>query len=130
MSDNPPFNEWTPGFKASDIPITPGGSPSPFEEFPDVPLPEDEPYLDSDIDTSKVTVTFITDETGQHMRHVDMTLLQLAEDIRAQTAASKMALPWLKFALFGNRRSEKNSCAPMKTCCKSPASRSSTIRAR
>ena len=62
---NPPFNQWTPwvqGFGHSDL--TPGGSPSPFEEFPDVPLPEDEPYLDSDIDTSKVTVTFITDETG------------------------------------------------------------------
>ena len=72
-------------------------------------LPEDEPDLNSDIDTSKITVTFIEDETGQEMRRVDMTLLQLAEHIRFQTATSKMALPWLKFALFGNKRSEKNS---------------------
>ena len=43
------------------------------------------------------------------MRRVDMTLPQLAEHIRFQTAASKMALPWLKLALFGNKRSEKNS---------------------
>ena len=38
-----------------------------------------------------------------------MTLPQLAEHIRFQTAASKMALPWLKLAIFGNKRSEKNS---------------------
>ena len=37
-----------------------------------------------------------------------MTLPQLAEHIRFQTAASKMELPWLKLALFGNKRSEKN----------------------
>ena len=43
------------------------------------------------------------------MRRVDMTLPQLAEHIRFQTAASKMALPWLKLAIFGNQRSEKNS---------------------
>ena len=72
-------------------------------------LPEDEPYSNSDIDTRKVTVTFIKDETGAEMRRVDMTLPQLAEHIRFQTAASKMALPWLKLAIFGNKRSEKNS---------------------
>ena len=71
--------------------------------------PEDEPYSNSDIDTRKITVTFIKDETGAEMRRVDMTLPQLAEHIRFQTAASKMALPWLKLALFGNKRSEKNS---------------------
>ena len=37
-----------------------------------------------------------------------MTLPQLAEHIRKQTAASKMELPWLKLAVFGNKRSEKN----------------------
>ena len=70
--------------------------------------PEDEPYSNSDIDTRKVTVTFFQDETGQQMRRVDMTLPQLAEHIRYQTAASKMELPWLKLAIFGNKRSEKN----------------------
>ena len=43
--------------------------------------PEDEPYSNSDIDTRKVTVTFIKDETGAEMRRVDMTLPQLAEHI-------------------------------------------------
>ena len=115
MNEPPPHQpprtgkEWEHNGRAGDIPIEPGGDPSPFEEFPDVPLPEDEPYLNSDIDTRKVTVTFIKDETGAEMRRVDMTLPQLAEHIRFTTAASKMALPWLKLALFGNKRSENNS---------------------
>ena len=41
------------------------------------------------------------------MRRVDMTLL--AEHIALQTAADKMELPWLKLAIFGSRRSDKNS---------------------
>jgi Primase C terminal 2 (PriCT-2) len=111
-----PGEEWECNGRASDIPIEPGDEPSPFadlppEEFPDINdvPPEDEPYSDSDIDARKATVTFITDETGAEIRRVDMTLPQLAEHIRFQTAASKMALPWLKLAIFGNRRSEKNS---------------------
>ena len=72
-------------------------------------LPEDEPYSNSDIDTRKTTVTFIKDKTGAEMRRVDMTLPQLAEHIRFTNAASKMELPWLKLAFFGNKRSENNS---------------------
>ena len=105
--NNPPFNEWTPGVRAFDIPVVEGGDPNPFADLDDTP-PEDEPYSNSDIDTRKVTVTFIKDETGSEMRRVDMTLPQLAEHIRFQTAASKMELPWLKLAVFGNKRSEKN----------------------
>ena len=111
-----PGKEWERNGRASDIPIEPGDEPSPFadlppEEFPDLNdvLPEDEPYSNSDIDTRKITVTFIKDETGAEMRRVDMTLPQLAEHIRFTTAASKMELPWLKLAFFGNKRSEKNS---------------------
>ena len=63
----------------------------------------------SDLDTRKVTVTFIKDETGQDMRARRQTLPALAAHIAFQTAASKMALPWLKLVMFGNKRSEKNS---------------------
>ena len=111
-----PGKEWEHNGRASDIPIEPGDEPSPFtdlppEEFPDINgmLPEDEPYSNSDIDTQKTTVTFIKDKTGAEMRRADMTLPQLAEHIRFQTAASKMALPWLKLAFFGNQRSDNNS---------------------
>jgi len=41
MGDNPPFDEWTPGFRASDVPITPGGDPSPFADLADEPKPQD-----------------------------------------------------------------------------------------
>ena len=42
------------------------------------------------------------------MHTADLTLSQLADRIAKQTAASKMELPWLKLAIFGNKRSEKN----------------------
>ena len=104
-----PGKEWEHKGRATDAEIEPGGEPSPFADLDDGPSPEDEPYSNSDIDTRKVTVTFIKDKTGAEMRRVDMTLPQLAEHIRFQTAASKMGLPWLKLAFFGNKRSQKNS---------------------
>ena len=112
-----PGQEWERNGRASDIPIEPGDEPSPFadldevppEEFADRVPPEVEPYSDSDIGARKVTVTFITNKSGQYMRRVDMTLPQLAEHIRFQTATRKFALPWLKFAVFGNKRSKKKS---------------------
>ena len=42
------------------------------------------------------------------MLTADLTLPQLADRIAKQTAASKMELPWLKLAIFGNKRSDKN----------------------
>ena len=43
--------EWEPGGRAADIPITPGGTPSPFaadfEEFEASPPEEPEPYSNS-----------------------------------------------------------------------------------
>ena len=43
--------------------VVEGGDPSPFADLDDA-SPEDEPYSNSDIDTRKVTVTLIKDETG------------------------------------------------------------------
>src|SRR4029077_3119259 len=105
--NNPPFNEWTPGFKASDAPVTPGDDPSSFADLDDAP-PEAEPYSNSDIDTRKITVTFFRDEFAKTKNCVDLTLPQLAVHIRQKTATSKRELPWLKLALFGNKQSEKN----------------------
>ena len=62
----------------------------------------------SDIDTRTVRITFFPDEAAQSLRTADLTLPQLADRIAKQTAASKMELPWLKLAVFGNKRSEKN----------------------
>ena len=62
----------------------------------------------SDIGTRTVRITFFPNEKAQTLVTADMTLPQLAEHIANQTAASKMELPWLKLAIFGNKRSEKN----------------------
>ena len=64
--------------------------------------------MDGDIDTRTVRVTFFPDEAAQSLLTADLTLPQLADRIAKQTAASKMELPWLKLAIFGNKRSEKN----------------------
>ena len=110
MGHHPADNPWEPGARASDVPITAnGGEPGPFADLDDRPSLEDELYSNSDIDTKKTTVTFIKDKTGAEMRRVDMTLPQLAKHIRFQTAASKMELPWLKLAVFENKRSQNNS---------------------
>ena len=62
----------------------------------------------SDIDARTVRITFFPDEAAQSLLTEDLTLSQLADRITKQTAASKMELPWLKLAVFGNKRSEKN----------------------
>ena len=72
------------------------------------PPPADEFETASDIDTRTVRITFFPDEAAQSLLTADLTLSQLADRIAKQTAASKMELPWLKLAIFGNKRSEKN----------------------
>ena len=133
---NPPMDPWEPGVSAADVPVAEGGDPNPLDyaksksadlslediigvleaAAPDAEEGGPNPVEDtangseaaSDIDSRKITVTFIKDQTGQHMHRADMTLPQLAAQIGKRTAASKMALPWLKLALFGNKRSDKN----------------------
>ena len=75
---------------------------------PTQPPPADEFETSSDIDTRTVKVTFFPDEAAQSISIADVTLSQLADRIAKQTAASKMELPWLKLAIFGNTRSNKN----------------------
>jgi AAA domain len=66
------------------------------------------PNTTSDIDTRTVTVTFFPNKSAQSQRRVDLTLPQLAKQIQFKTGPSKEALPWLKLAVFGEKRSEKN----------------------
>ena len=72
------------------------------------PPVRDEFETASDIDTRTVRITFFPDEAAQSLLTADLTLSQLADRIAKQAAASKMELPWLKLAIFGNKRSEKN----------------------
>jgi len=59
--------------------------------------------------TAPVLVTFFTDYAAQSKREERVTLDELAEAIRRMSAGEKRRLPWLKFARFGDRRTEKNS---------------------
>ena len=108
----PQMDPWAHGVRAADVPIAEGSDPNPLEaglSLEDIigDVPAEEPA--SDIDTRKITVTFIKDHTGQDVHRAEMTLPELAAHIGYRTAASKMTLPWLKLAMFGNKRSDKNS---------------------
>ena len=84
------------------MPIVEGVERSPFDDR------ADGFETASDIDTRTVTITFFLDKAAQSLHTADLTLSQLANRIAKQAAASKMELPWLKLAIFGNKRSEKN----------------------
>ena len=84
------------------MPDAEGGEPNPLDD------PSDEFETASDIDARTVRITFFPDEAAQFLHTEELTLSQLADRIAKQTAASKRELPWLKLAIFGNQRSEKN----------------------
>jgi hypothetical protein len=62
----------------------------------------------SDIGTRTVTVTFFPNKSAQRQRRIDLTLPELAKQIRLKTGPNKDGLPWLKLAVFGEKRSDKN----------------------
>jgi predicted P-loop ATPase len=98
----PPMDPWAPNVRATDVPpIAPEGLVNPLEGGAD--------EAGSDLNTRKLAVTFIRDETGKEMLCEYATLPELAEHIGSRTAADKMELPWLKLATFGNKRTENNS---------------------
>ena len=104
---------------ASDTPITEGGSRSPFADPEEATETADagngvDPAGASarDIDRHTFATTFFPDKRAMAKFSENPTLPQLAEAIRRTTAASKMALPWLKLASFGDKRSEPVACAP------------------
>ena len=59
--------------------------------------------------SSCITVTFFLDQFAKTLNREDMTLPELRDRIIKKTAATKEELPWLKFATFGDKRSNKGS---------------------
>jgi hypothetical protein len=55
------------------------------------------------------TVTFFDHRSAKFKREMQLTLHELREMIEAQTAERKDLLPWIKFAVFGERRTKENS---------------------
>ena len=72
--------------------------------------PSGEPIAaDDDIGDHKVHVTFFPDFAAKSYTTDNLTLLDLRERVLNASARKKDNLPWLKLAVFGNRRSDKNS---------------------
>ena len=80
-----------------------GGDPSPLAAPGGRALPRPA----SDIDTRTVMVTFFPNKSAQSQRCIELSLPQLAEQIRQQSGPSKLELPWLKLMVFGEARSRK-----------------------
>jgi hypothetical protein len=55
------------------------------------------------------TVTFFDHCSARFKREVQVTLPELREMIEAQAAERKDLLPWIKLAVFGERRTKENS---------------------
>jgi hypothetical protein len=55
------------------------------------------------------TATFFNHRSARFKREVQVTLPELREMIEAQTAPRKHLLPWIKFAVFGERRTKGDS---------------------
>jgi hypothetical protein len=81
--------------------LSPAQLPSAGDRDPEVAA------IASDIDTRTIAVTFFLNKSAQSQRCAAATLPQLAEQIRQQTGPSKLDLPWLKLAIFGNTRSRR-----------------------
>jgi hypothetical protein len=64
--------------------------------------------LPRDINIHTMTVTFFPNKSAQSQHCIALTLPQLAEQIQLKTGPSKLELPWLKLAVFGDKRSNKN----------------------
>ena len=72
--------------------------------------PSGEPIAaDADIGEHKVHVTFFPDFAAKSYITDDLTLLDLRERVLNASARKKDNLPWLKLAIFGNKRSQKGS---------------------
>jgi AAA domain len=85
-----------------------GGDANPeYEPHPSDKANRIVPEPTSDIDTRTVTVTFFPNKSAQTQRCIELTLPQLAEQIRLETGPSKLELPWLKLMVFGNTRSPR-----------------------
>ena len=56
-----------------------------------------------------ISVTFFPNAAAQTKREVALHLPDLANRIATTTAPSKVTLPWLKLATFGDHRTDKNS---------------------
>ena len=65
--------------------------------------------IPDDIETRKHWFTFFEDAAARGAVEEELTLPEIAEDIRFTTRSAKSKLPWIKLARFGDRLSPKGS---------------------
>jgi hypothetical protein len=63
----------------------------------------------NDLDTHKFNVTFMANASATALKPKVMTLPELRDRILKTSGPTKLQLPWLKMAAFGDVRSKKNS---------------------
>jgi uncharacterized protein (DUF927 family) len=78
-----------------------------YEDYLDHEVGDRSPELKSA--RAPVVVTFFADYAAATKREEQLTLEVLAEKVRDTDAATRDKLPWLKFARFGDIRTDKNS---------------------
>jgi predicted P-loop ATPase len=73
----------------------------------DANLPSGAPV--ADIGSHKIHVTFFSDEFATRLTTDNLTLADLRERVMNAAERQKDKLPWLKLAVFGSERTDKNS---------------------
>jgi hypothetical protein len=63
----------------------------------------------TDIATHKISLTFFRDEYAKSLTVKSMTLPRLRDEILATKGPTKAAMPWLKGARFGDKRTDKGN---------------------
>jgi hypothetical protein len=63
----------------------------------------------NDLDQHKIHVSFFKDEFAKTLTTADLTLPELGERIRKTSGPTKLKLPWLKLATFGDVKTDKGS---------------------
>jgi P4 family phage/plasmid primase-like protien len=63
----------------------------------------------NDISTHKVTITTFSDPFAKKCGRRRCTLPELRDEVLSASADTKKKLPWLKFAVFGNKKTPKGS---------------------
>ena len=89
-------------------PTTPERTNRPMARVP-LDAPAAGPDDDDEVAVCEVVVTFFANHAAATKREETLTLEALATLIHSTTANAKEQLPWLKFARFGDTRTEKGS---------------------
>ena len=73
-----------------------------------MPMRLQEGCIADDAKLDRFHVTFFPNQSAQSKTEQDLSLCELRDEIQNTTATAKDRLPWLKLAIFGDKRTDKN----------------------